>query len=110
MCRTAFNRVRDGQSIGHPSSPAGCLYGGSGNDQIEFGVIDPGGLNTGFDYVDGGNGWDIITLSGTPTYLWTACGLTHLSGVEEIMNTSGTQPGYILVNGSVDFLGVQREE
>ena len=85
------------------------IYGGDGNDQIEFGVIDPGGLNTGFDYVDGGAGYDILTLNSTPTYLWTAAGLTHLSGVEMLFNTSATQPGYILVNGNVDFSDVQRE-
>lgn len=84
------------------------MEGGTGNDQFQYGVIDPGGLGTGFDYIDGGDGWDIITLSGSTSYLWTACGLTHLSNVEEIINTSGTQPGYILVNGTVDFSGVER--
>jgi Ca2+-binding RTX toxin-like protein len=85
------------------------MYGGSGNDQFQYGSIDPGGLNTGFDYVDGGDGYDILITSSTPTYLWTAVGLTHLSGVEMLFNTSTTQPGYILVNGDVNFSEVQRE-
>lgn len=83
------------------------MYGGIGDDVFEYGTNNGvGGLNNGWDEIYGGDGTDdqihIYTTSG---YVWTAVQLTAMSGIESIENYSGG-PGYINVNGNIDFFGV----
>lgn len=90
-----------------------ALYGEGGDDVFEFGgsgsspgTTTAGGLTNGYDYIDGGDGYDTIQILPTAGWEWTAIMVSGVNSIEALNNTS-SGPGYVYFQGNVNFSSVQ---
>lgn len=86
------------------------LYGDAGNDLFIYGSTGGtngivGGLNSGWDTIDGGIGDDAIWIQNASGWSWTAVMLRSITNVEEIRNNS-SGPGYIYFETNINFSDV----
>lgn len=95
------------------------IHGGRGNDILNGGAGDDlfiygssggtngvvGGLNSGWDTIDGGTGNNAIWIQNASGWAWTAVMLRSIDNVQEIRNNS-TGPGYVYFENNIDFTDV----
>lgn len=86
------------------------LYGEAGADLFIYGSSGGvngivGGLNSGWDTIDGGSDHDAIWIQNASGWSWTAVMLRSIKNVEEIKNNS-SGPGYIYFEKNIDFSDV----